>query len=164
MSDWLVDLHDNTPEDVEPVPPMSRISETTDADESKSSGGGEAFGGGDFDDFLKTADDEPVTRAAQSKSSAPPLLPLTSTTNVNVCHMMSFMLLLFVSSYHLYTRVSLLRQHLVLNYTKDQLRKGYGIAIDETTVLKEGHIHKKNNTGFRNWKSRWMVLTPTRVT
>ncbi len=78
--------------------------------------------------------------------------------------MMSFMLLLFVSSYHLYTRVSLLRQHLVLNYTKDQLRKGYGIAIDETTVLKEGHIHKKNNTGFRNWKSRWMVLTPTRVT
>jgi hypothetical protein len=28
------------------------------------------------------------------------------------------------------------------------------------TILKAGYIWKKNNTGFRNWKFRWMVLTP----
>jgi hypothetical protein len=31
---------------------------------------------------------------------------------------------------------------------------------DGKTILKAGYIWKKNNTGFRNWKFRWMVLTP----
>lgn len=33
-------------------------------------------------------------------------------------------------------------------------------AGDGKTILKAGYIWKKNNTGFRNWKFRWMVLTP----
>ena len=40
---------------------------------------------------------------------------------------------------------------------KDLYSSGDGSA---KTILKAGYIWKKNNTGFRNWKFRWMVLTP----
>lgn len=31
------------------------------------------------------------------------------------------------------------------------------------TILKAGNIHKKNRNGFRNWKDRFLVLTPYQV-
>jgi serine/threonine protein kinase len=31
------------------------------------------------------------------------------------------------------------------------------------TILKAGNIHKKNKNGFRNWKDRFLVLTPYQV-
>lgn len=31
------------------------------------------------------------------------------------------------------------------------------------TILKAGHIHKKNRHGFRNWKDRFLVLTPYQI-
>lgn len=31
------------------------------------------------------------------------------------------------------------------------------------TILKAGHIHKKNKNGFKNWKDRFLVLTPYQI-
>eukprot|EP00602_Paraphysomonas_sp_CaronLab_P006297 CAMPEP_0185026650 /NCGR_PEP_ID=MMETSP1103-20130426/10983_1 /TAXON_ID=36769 /ORGANISM="Paraphysomonas bandaiensis, Strain Caron Lab Isolate" /LENGTH=576 /DNA_ID=CAMNT_0027560303 /DNA_START=517 /DNA_END=2247 /DNA_ORIENTATION=- len=45
--------------------------------------------------------------------------------------------------------------------TEKKLRELY--ALNEggpNTVLKAGYIYKRNKTGFRNWKFRWLVLTP----